>query len=1598
MLLTTRVAARYEMREKLGEGGMGVVYRAFDSKTRSEVALKAMRDISDPAAVELFTREWSVLAGMSHPNIVDVRDVGEIDDNGKRTPFFVMPLLNGFTLAKLIEVSDPRLSPAFIVELMLQVCRGLQAAHERGLVHRDLKPSNIFVLEDDTAKIIDFGVVHLADAHSLTGHKGTWQYMAPEVTELHPATPASDIFSLGVICYEAITGRRPFARRTAIETVEAVRKFTPPPVCDVHPSASPALGMAVHKAMAKQAVHRFASAREFAETLRRAQLGQPIERFDPSRIQPRIVRARNAFLAGDYAFSREILSELQSEGHIDPEIGALSAQVDEALKQGKIRQLLRDARARLEQDELTLATEKLREVLDLDPENADARWLTSEAEQQSAVRQVENWLAAARRHLDRCDFIQARQTIRSALGARPGDARITELLHTIEETERASVRRHAEREQLYDSAVRTYHMGEMNAALEKMDRLLALAEAEPGRAAERVGVYRNFHERLRAERETITNAQGEARRLLAARDFTKALELCDRLLVQFPGNPLFQSLRLEAAESQRREMAAYMAEIHGRMEGEDDLDGKVEILQEAANRCPEEPQFQEWLKLLRDRRNLVHSIAAKARQYEEQNHFDLALSQWELLRGVCPRYPGLAFEMEHAARQRERQDREDARLQLVQKVDRALESRTFEEAHDLALAALADYPHDTELVRLARLAEEGASSALEVRRLLGEAQAAGDAGRLDDCHSLLERAMELDDRHPAVRAALAGAFIEQARRLVDEDWRQAEVLIEKAAAVDGAHTALKQMRLILADARRKEEVARCLSEARELQRAGNLEAPLAKAPDASASYPNDRQLAPHGAPAKSLAEGEKRIEEGRQPSGPRDATLFSRTQYGFEVPLPPPAETAPPAVVREVAPRQRSKGITLGLRRWAARTREKGQALGNGLADLRRKAAATLKQTSSFVHWQVPARIRTLPSVRYPARRVWIPAVVVLSIGLLIVAREINRPAKPPATSSATPQTRVVITTSPLDASVTIDGRLEERRQIDLATGGKHLVTVSKPGYVPIRVEESPRSQWNFTLAAEPLRLSIFTAEPAGTVFLDGKQAGELTQGVLVDLAVPADGASHKMAVRTAAGDLFGAAFIASAGTRAMLDPIDAKGLIAVSSLWNDATVYSGTPDRRLVFGGEPAQTIPAVGLSLALTAQNRQFQLMTRGNPEFSVESANGPVLSFWLTGSRTALPYAIVGVDAPDAHLYLDGREIKRLKNGYWRVQQPPGTYALKIAADGFFDYEETLNFKEGDVLNLHPELKPKPVLSTLSIAKGTPGAEVWLGGKSIGRVDDSGAFSAADLAPGEWAVELREAGYEPKQLKVHLTAGQNASLSNDEASLTPFGKIEFQISPLNAKVQCRDGDTVADGRTSGTVAVPARRYRVTASADGYENGAAEVNVKPGETAKVALVLHAIPAAAPAAPKPDAPTPANLFLDGPRLRREDDGWSLTGPGIAWLVPGIRRLVVSIIKPDRGRLDLRIDADSKNGVAYEFDGRRLRRTSTLAGKHTSMNLLKPAKGMAQLTASVLIESRRIVLSGADGAVIEELHSDNADFSAGKVGIMGDAHFIIRSY
>jgi len=497
-----RIAGRYELHEKLGEGGMGVVWRATDTKTGAAVAIKMIRDVSDPHAIELFTKEWGSLAKLSHPNIVEVRDVDVFEENKQKKPFFVMPLLSGNTLGELISHASSKLTVTRVVEIITQVCKGLQVAHQRGLIHRDLKPSNIFVMDDDTAKIIDFGVVSLAGSKSSTSQKGTWQYMSPEQAQLRDLTPASDLFSLGIVLYEALTLRKPFARATPEETIQAVCKYIPPPVSEINPSVNQLISKVIHKCLAKQPVHRFSSARELADVLVRACRNEAI--FDVSKIQPRIERARTAFKAGDEGFASEILGELEAEGHLEPQITVLRTQIDVAALTKKIRHLLESARARMEQDEIPLALEKIREILELDPGNADALAMRKAMEKQRSERQISNWLDLAYTHLGNHDFTAARHAAQEVLAIRRDEPRALEKLEKIDSIAEEANRVRAQKEQLYGSALRAYQNDEIDTAIGKLERLFSVAVSHPNAAVpERDAVYQNFYNELRSERDGI---------------------------------------------------------------------------------------------------------------------------------------------------------------------------------------------------------------------------------------------------------------------------------------------------------------------------------------------------------------------------------------------------------------------------------------------------------------------------------------------------------------------------------------------------------------------------------------------------------------------------------------------------------------------------------------------------------------------------------------------------------------------------------------------------------------------------------------------------------------------------------------------------------------------------------------------------------------------------------------------------------------------------------------------------------------------------------------------------------------------------------------
>ncbi len=262
----------------LGAGGMGEVYRAVDTRLGREAAVKVLPGAlaGDPDRRARFQREARAVAGLSHPNIVVLYDVGAEGD----TAYAAMELLDGQTLAERLAEGPVPIRRA--TDWAVQIARGLAAAHERGIVHRDLKPANLFMTAEGVVKILDFGLARaLEPSVALSGDSadsptvlspvasvpgvilGTAAYMSPEQARGQPVDARSDIFSFGAVLYEMVTGRRPFDRSTVPETMTAILREDPAPVRS-DAGVSPALERVIARCLEKRPEDRFQTARDLA--------------------------------------------------------------------------------------------------------------------------------------------------------------------------------------------------------------------------------------------------------------------------------------------------------------------------------------------------------------------------------------------------------------------------------------------------------------------------------------------------------------------------------------------------------------------------------------------------------------------------------------------------------------------------------------------------------------------------------------------------------------------------------------------------------------------------------------------------------------------------------------------------------------------------------------------------------------------------------------------------------------------------------------------------------------------------------------------------------------------------------------------------------------------------------------------------------------------------------------------------------------------------------------------------------------------------------------------------------------------------------------
>jgi serine/threonine-protein kinase len=1652
-----KFAGRYEVRQILGQGGMGLVYRAYDTVIRREVAVKTILDIPDPASLQLFYKECDVLASMSHPNIVEIFDIGEFEEEGKKKPYFVMPLLPGSTLDAFIRKASHRLTVERTVGIISQACRGLQAAHDRGLVHRDLKPSNIFVMEDDSVKIIDFGVAHMTDTNSTRAQKGTLLYMSPEQIEMKPLSALSDMFSLSVVAYEALTGRHPFQRARADEIVEAIRRQIPPPASDINPAVSQSIGRVVHKGMAKQPWHRFSSAREFSDALNKALRNEPIEFFDSSRTRPRLERATKAMETGDYQFAGEILGELEAEGHLDTSISSLRQQLDTTVRRRTIDQLLDAAKARFEEEEDPLALQKLQEILEMEPDNVSALSLKSKIESRRSEKQIDNWYRLARQHTDNHAYPHAREALQNVLQLRPKEARALQLIAEVDRQEQEYNKLRQEKAQIHRAAMDAWQKGDVSNALTKLAVVLELDRRAPDISSpDGSATYQGFYNEVRSEHDAMNTAYAEARRLLAERNVNKALSVCETYLAKYPTNAIFQALKYDIEEQQRQELSAFVASIDRQVEAEPDLDKRVNILKEALELHPDETHFERALRLVKDKRDLVNSIVARAHHHEEEGAFSDALNDWEILRTIYSQYPGLKFEVERLQKRREQQSRSEAKTRLVEQIDACLHSSDYSRALGLLEQASAEFPNDAELAPLEKLANDGLQRATEAHRLMTEGQELCAQDRFADGIKLLKEAYELDEHNALTRAVFSNALVEQARLVAETNWQEADQLARQAFELNPSHPLSKTVRTLILDQKREQTVTECVSEARKLQAGGDLAGALSRIEEALVAYPREVRL------IQIQETLQRELQSQRRQARRRDLEELRRMEREGETITDPAVKQVFGERVQVLAGKYLEDDEVLAVANRILRRldmaavqgkgsgrdggEEKGQtprtaalptSVGDGATASIVSPLTEVPPSSGSANVEAPvppvkAESVTTPPVTPPVimpppaesksqpgrdqnvslsagpirrKSSLLPpraAIAAVVAGLLLLAIFLirHRHSSIPASTVA----RITVHASPAGATIRINHEVRgtSNLQVDLPQGS-YQIEAELNGYqsktTTIEAKAGSPVSIDLTLDAALPVVKLSSDTGTGKVSFDDQPPVEL-EGAQWTLDKVASG-EHKLKFDGKQGN---ASFTFSSGAGVMpavKGRIAANRLLAVvvSNLGSQVHVYSSDSAAKLSLDGRSAAAMPENGWELPQVSPGTHQLALIHGDDQYKLDIDVGPapmLATFLMSGQNIGTLVIVTGEDK--ARVYLDGQLQKgTTQGGQLRIPNlEPKDYVVTVSKAGFQDLPpQKVRVRKGEQTKLAFSLQPIPHVSSLSIQGGTPGAQVFVDQAAVGVVQPDGTFVIATIAPGDHVVELRKDRFKPKRLQKHFVAGVNVALAGAEAGLEAgTGELHITFSPPEAVVSLtKNGEASVKVSSGSSLSLAPGTYTLTARIADSVTRSSALEVVAGQSKSLDLAL--------------SPSGMSKWDDAASWKTDKNGFVRKGGDFVLygVSPTAGTFAFSVMLQKGHRLQWVVNyIDANNYLLFQMDENNFYRTVMHNGqKSDEVKIPHKSEKKSFRFMQIRVTPNEIVNQTKEGdawVVLDKWTAPGSNLAAGKFGfyIPGNDQVLLASF
>ncbi len=596
-----RQIGKYTVIDVIGAGGMGIVFRAHDPAIGRTVAIKMLKKTEMSGATGLFdrffSREMKSTGSLNHKNIVTVFDSGEQDGN----PYLVMEYLDGEPVSKLIA-ERRAITLVDKLDIVIQICDGLQYAHDRNIIHRDVKPANAILLADGTVKIVDFGVARIAGRESSilqTGQLvGSLSYMSPEQINSLPIDARSDIFSSGVLLYELLTFELPFKGADAASTFVKILREDPLPLSHHLRDVPPTLQTALNRALAKNVNERFQTAEEFGfdllavqRDLKEAMVSECMRRADAAMQRGDLDRARDQLLdvirldrQNERAnrLLREVRKALQRQQR--------SSQVDQMRSQAQV------ALAGLQYEEaLACADQALR----LDPTDPDSIRLCEDIRSAiSRAKAVREALNRAESALFAGDFDEAKEAVEESMRLAPNDSEARALASVVNK-ELAERSRRRRVQEFVDQARKGIAERKFTDALDALHRAEELDPSDSN--VRELLQWAQRGQEQEKKRRSLQEITDQIEKALHAGDFSSACTISEMGLQRFPEESTL--LRLRAISEKQRDIAERRQFVHDQslavkvLTNDGKLSEAVQILNAALRKYPGEPNLESLLAL-----------------------------------------------------------------------------------------------------------------------------------------------------------------------------------------------------------------------------------------------------------------------------------------------------------------------------------------------------------------------------------------------------------------------------------------------------------------------------------------------------------------------------------------------------------------------------------------------------------------------------------------------------------------------------------------------------------------------------------------------------------------------------------------------------------------------------------------------------------------------------------------------------------------------------------------------------------------------------------------------------------------------------------------